>query len=75
MEKELLDKELSSESKLEVDLVGVDVVLKLSHESKGLGGSVELKVKGEYLIDKLAEKIPGEIDDQVFALIKAAMKA
>ena len=43
-------------------------------DSKGLGGGLYLDLDAEYFLDKLAEIIPGEIDDAVIAMIKLAFK-
>lgn len=38
------------------------------------GADVRVDVDPDYFLDKLAEAIPGDIDDQVFMLLKAALK-
>ena len=63
--------DLFAEGEVQVQLVGADVVLTYA----GKGGSVSVKVDGEYLLDKLAAAIPGEIDDTVIGILKAALKA
>lgn len=65
MEKELMDK-----GELTIKMVNEDIVL----EYAGKGGSIMMKLEGEYLLDKLAEAIPGEIDDAVLSVLKAALK-
>lgn len=66
-----MDQELLKQGELTLSIVGGDLVL--SFESKGVAASV--KVESEYFIDKLAEAIPGQIDDAVLGMIKAALKA
>lgn len=62
--------ELYKEGELAVKMDGEDIVI----EYKGKGGSVSVKVEGEYLILKLAEAIPGDIDDAVLSMLLAALK-
>lgn len=38
----------------------------------GLSGEIKLKLDPEALIDKLAEAIPGTLDDSVLGIVKAA---
>lgn len=65
--------QVGPEDKWSVDLVSGKVVLVNNYV--GLGGSVDLTVKVDagYLLDELAKKIPGQIDDAVFGLLKAAL--
>jgi hypothetical protein len=43
--------------------------------TKGLTADLAVGVPVDYFLDKLAESIPGQIDDSVIALLKAALKA
>ena len=63
--------ELYKKGEVTVELVKEDIMITYA----GKGGSVSVKIEGEYLLDKLAEAIPGEIDDTVINIIKAALKA
>ena len=74
MDMDIKDGQLGSEGSYEIDLVGGDLVLKATHDSGGAAASVELKVRADYFLDKLAKKIPGEIDDAIFSIIKSAIK-
>jgi len=73
--KELASKELSSEANLMLELNDGNVILKVVYDGKGVDGEVSVKVSGDYFIDKLKEAIPGDVDDAVLEIIKAALKS
>lgn len=73
--KNLLDKEVSKESDLLIELNDGVVVLKLVYDGKGVDGELSVKVSSDYFMDKLKEAIPGDIDDAVIDIIKAALKS
>jgi hypothetical protein len=60
---------LWQEGEVKVELLAGDLVV--SYGGKGAKGSVALDMG--YLLDKLAEAIPGQIDDAVLKIIKAAI--
>jgi len=74
MDMDIKEGPLGSEGSYEIDLIEGDLVVKVSHDSGGASAGIELKIKAEYFLDKLAKKIPGEIDDAIFAIIKSAIK-
>lgn len=51
------------------------VVCEAGYDGKGADAGAFVKVESDYFFDKLAEAIPGKIDDAVLALIKQAVKA
>lgn len=65
-----MDKELYSKGEFQISIEGGNV--KLMYDGKGM--DVSLVLEGEYFLDKLAEAIPGQVDDAVIELIKAALK-
>lgn len=65
MEETLLEK-----GELEIKIVNEDVLLTYA----GNGGSITAKIEGEYLLKKLADAIPGEIDDTIINILLAALK-
>lgn len=75
MDKVLKEGKLGEEGDFKVEVVDGNLLLSAGYMSDGVGASLGIKVSAEYFIDKLAEKIPGEIDDAVFAMLKAALKA
>lgn len=72
-----MEKELSQGKEHEIDLEIKDGKLAVIAKHEGSGGGADLKVyvKIDYLFDKIAEKIPGQVDDAIFALIKQGLKA
>lgn len=65
-----MEKELYKEGEVVVNLINEDLVITYA----GKGGSVTVKVEGDYFLDKLADAIPGTIDDTIINVIKAALK-
>lgn len=67
-----MDKDLyqNASGELKLKLEGGKLIVML--DTKGVDVSVALEA--DYFIDKLAEVIPGEIDDAVFAILKGALK-
>jgi hypothetical protein len=65
-----MELELFAEGEIKVSMINADIAITYA----GKGGSVMVKVEGEYLLDKIAEAIPGTIDDTVISILKAALK-
>lgn len=65
-----MDKELYEAGELKLELKDGKIALVL--DTKGV--DVAVSVDSDYFLDKLAEVIPGEIDDAVFGMLKAALK-
>jgi len=55
-------------------LEGGMLVFEMSHDSKGAMVNSSVRIRMDYFLDKLAEAIPGTIDDVVIELIKGALK-
>lgn len=72
---EVVNKQLSPESKLNIDVVGGNIVLKIGLDMAGVKGNSELVVDSDYFIDQLAAKIPGTLDDNIFAVLKSVLKS
>lgn len=72
-----MEKELSQGKEHDVDLEIKEGKLAVvgKYEGHGGGADVKLYVKIDYLFDKIAEKIPGQVDDAVIAIMKQALKA
>ena len=73
VEKDLIDKDFS-EGDILIRIEGDDLIIKGKHESKGAKADLDLRINGEYFIDKLAEAIPGPYDDYLFKALKVAIK-
>ena len=73
-EKELVNKDISTEVNAEIKFVEGNIVIQGNYDGKGLGATVAVKMKTEYFLDKLAEAIPGELDDKLLDMLKVALK-
>lgn len=72
-----MDKDLIEGKEHDVDLEIKDGKIALVGKYNGKGGGADLTVfvSIDYFFDKLADKIPGKIDDAVLAVAKEALKA
>lgn len=73
-DKNLVDKELSGETDLDLVVTDGKIQFSLKYDGKGADGAVSLSLDGDYFLDKLAEAIPGEIDDMILSAIKGALR-
>lgn len=71
----MVEQEISKESKVEIKFEGGNVVVKGLLDTKGLDVELVLKVESDYFLDKLAEAIPGELDDKIIEMLKLGLKA
>lgn len=69
-----LQKEIGPEVDLELKVEEGKVIVAVKYGGSGAEGKVEVALKAEYFLDKLAAAIPGQLDDAVIAAIKAAIK-
>lgn len=75
MEKDIVDGKLGSVGGYDLEFKGGKLMFKLNVSWNGLAGEVAMGVDADGVLDALAKAIPGQIDDTVFALLKAALKA
>ena len=73
-EKELVVQEVSNEVDAKIVIEDGNLKIVGSYDGKGLEAEVILKMKTAYFLDKLAEAIPGEVDDKLFEMLKVALK-
>ena len=71
-EKKLAEVEISKESSIDLEYKDGKLRLSGSYDGKGADVGLYIDVEPDYFLDKLAEAIPGDIDDKVIALLKAA---
>jgi len=71
---ELIKSELGTEGEVAVLLGNGKLSLVAKYDSKGFDGEMKLSVDSDYFIDALAAKIPGQIDDAIFSVLKVALK-
>lgn len=67
-------KEISSEADLKFEIADGKVKIIVSYEGKGAGADLAVYAKAEYFGEKLAEAIPGDLDDVIIKGLIAAMK-
>lgn len=72
---ELINKQVTPEVSVKVEIKDGKIVLSSLIDTAGLGGNVSLHVGADYFLDELAKKVPGQIDDAIIAVLKAALKA
>lgn len=75
---ELVDKDLGKNGNFGIDFDKENLELVFSVETKdiqGIKASLNISVSADIFIDKLADIIPGKMDDMLLASLKAAMKA
>lgn len=71
---EILAKQISPEAKAKVEIVEGKLKLSANLDTQGVDAVVSVAVDTDYFIDELAKKIPGQIDDAIFAVLKTALK-
>lgn len=71
---EILNKQISPEAKALVEIKEGKLQLSAVLDTGGVDANVAVAVEVDYFIDELAKKIPGQIDDAIFAVLKSALK-
>lgn len=71
MEKEVA---IGTEAKVEVKLASGKMYLVAKYDGVDADAEVSVGIEVDLLLDKLAEKVPGKIDDAVIQILKAALK-
>lgn len=71
---EILNKQISPEAKALVEIKEGKLQLSAVLDTGGVDANVAVAVEFDYFIDELAKKIPGQIDDAIFAVLKTALK-
>lgn len=65
--------ELGKEVKMDFKFEGDKVILSAMYDGKGVDSTISVMVEVDYFLDKLAEAIPGKLDDMVLAGFKGAL--
>lgn len=71
---EIINKQISPEANALVEIKEGKLQLSVKLDTQGLDGQLSVSVDSDYFIDELAKKIPGTIDDAIFAVLKGALK-
>lgn len=72
---ELINKQISPEAKGKVEIKEGKIQLSAVLDTGGVDANLSISVDADFFIDALAAKIPGQIDDAIFAVLKTAIKA
>ena len=67
--------EISKEAKFDLQIKQGKLILALNYDGAQVDAGVSVAVGVDLFLDKLAEKIPGQLDDAVIAVIKGALNA
>jgi hypothetical protein len=58
-----------------VKFVKGEIVAVAAIEASGIQSEVKITIPTDYFLDKLAEALPGQIDDSLISVLKIALKA
>lgn len=75
MEKDILDGKIGEVGAYDLEFKSGKLSFKVGVSVKGATASVAVELEADALLDAIAAKIPGQIDDAVLGLLKAALKA
>lgn len=64
---------LGPELSYKVELVGAKLKISAMYDSSGVDVGASVSIEAGYFVDKLAELIPGKIDDMILAALKGAL--
>jgi hypothetical protein len=73
MDKEIVEGNLGTVGKYDVEFKGGCLVVELNAGAGPVSGGVVIKVDAGKVLDAIAAAIPGQIDDAVIAMIKGAL--
>ena len=71
---EIIKEKIGSEADVSLKFSGGVARVALDYDGKGADAGLFIELDSDYFLDKLAEAIPGEIDDSVIAFIKQLAK-
>lgn len=74
---QIVNTNLGTVGNFELKLEGGKLVIitKASYDKGGVDGSLNLSVDSSVILDLIAKAIPGQVDDAVIAVMKAALKS
>jgi hypothetical protein len=72
---ELLNQKIGSGGNAKLEFSGGKLIVSGSYDEGSLSGNLSFAVSSDVLIDELKKVIPGTLDDQMFDLLKIALKA
>lgn len=74
MEKDLLNGKIGKEGSYELEMKDGKLRFTIGYDGQGVDSGLYVDLEPEYFLDKLADAIPGNIDDAIIAAIKGALK-
>jgi hypothetical protein len=74
MEKDIVDGKIGEVGAYDLEFKNGKLSFKVSALKSGVSVSALVEAEADAVIDAMAKAIPGQIDDAVFGLIKAALK-
>ena len=70
----MIERNVGKEAKFNMKFEDGNVILGGLYDGKGADVSLELMLESEYFLDKLAEALPGTLDDMIIEALKNAIK-
>jgi len=70
MNKDLLEGALNANTGYNMKLVNGKVLISINYDGAGADVNVSVALSPEFFLDKLADAIPGKIDDAIFDYLK-----
>jgi hypothetical protein len=74
MEKDIVDGKIGEVGKFDLEFKEGELRFVLDVGKFGLSAGMKVAVKAEDVIDAIAKAIPGQIDDAILQVLKAALK-
>lgn len=72
---DVINKPIGSEGNFDLAFTGGKVILTVKHTHASGEVSILVSEDAGYFLDKLAAKIPGTVDDAIFAVLKSAIQS
>lgn len=72
---DIIERPIGTEGNIKVVLEGGKIKFLAVMDTKGVDANLSASVDSDYFIDQIALAIPGTIDDAIFGVLKAALKA
>lgn len=72
---EIINEPIGNEAKVSFKFEKGVARIALDYDGKGADAGLFIELESDYFIDKLAEAIPGTLDDQILNFLKVALKA
>lgn len=74
MEKDIVDGKIGTVGAYDLEFKGGKLSFKVGVAFEGMSADVVLAIDSDGVLDALAKAIPGQIDDTILSVVKAALK-